>query len=270
MEPTISDPSVQQQFGMRVGIPNAGQLNALETINIRGERSVTLQGRVRRASFDWPAAGGCAAAVRGVPQAARRARARRRARRAVRQESRSASDADVLRRVLAQELVRREGHALHGRQRRQLCDGRAADGFAGHRATCAPRVRSSSPRRPPQETGLGFPTVPQPSRARGCRTATTPYAAWGGQALQSVRHGARAARHELRLRRVRLREYGCVLDLRARLGFVQRAGVAQQRRELPDDARPDDARRHEQPARSATGRASIAAPWRTSQRCSTP
>ena len=44
MEPTISDPSVQQQFGMRVGIPNAGQLNALETLNIRGERSVTCKG----------------------------------------------------------------------------------------------------------------------------------------------------------------------------------------------------------------------------------
>ncbi len=43
MEPTISDPSVQQQFGMRVGIPNAGQLNALETINIRGERSVSCK-----------------------------------------------------------------------------------------------------------------------------------------------------------------------------------------------------------------------------------
>lgn len=43
MEPTISDPSVQQQFGMRVGIPNAGQLNALETINLRGERSVTCK-----------------------------------------------------------------------------------------------------------------------------------------------------------------------------------------------------------------------------------
>jgi Asp-tRNA(Asn)/Glu-tRNA(Gln) amidotransferase A subunit family amidase len=43
MEPTISDPAVQQQFGMRVGIPNAGQLNALETINIRGERSVSCK-----------------------------------------------------------------------------------------------------------------------------------------------------------------------------------------------------------------------------------
>jgi len=43
MESTISDPAVQQQFGMRVGIPNAGQLNALETLNIRGERSVTCK-----------------------------------------------------------------------------------------------------------------------------------------------------------------------------------------------------------------------------------
>ncbi len=44
MEPTVSDPSVSQQMGMRVGIANAGQVNALETINIRGERSVTCKG----------------------------------------------------------------------------------------------------------------------------------------------------------------------------------------------------------------------------------
>lgn len=44
METSVSDPAVQQQMGMRVGIPNAGQLNALETLNIRGERSVTCKG----------------------------------------------------------------------------------------------------------------------------------------------------------------------------------------------------------------------------------
>ena len=44
MEPTASDPAVQQQYGMIVGIPNAGQVNALSTINIRGERSVTCKG----------------------------------------------------------------------------------------------------------------------------------------------------------------------------------------------------------------------------------
>lgn len=44
MEPTASDPSVQQQFGMIVGMPNAGQVNALATLNIRGERSVVCRG----------------------------------------------------------------------------------------------------------------------------------------------------------------------------------------------------------------------------------
>jgi amidase len=43
MEPTASDRMVQQQFGMIVGIANAGQLNALSTLNIRGERSVTCK-----------------------------------------------------------------------------------------------------------------------------------------------------------------------------------------------------------------------------------
>ncbi|MFL6548235.1 MAG: amidase family protein [Povalibacter sp.] len=45
MEKTVSDPSVVAQMGMRVGIPDAGQLNALETLNIRGERSVTCKGK---------------------------------------------------------------------------------------------------------------------------------------------------------------------------------------------------------------------------------
>ena len=44
MEPTASDPRVQQQYGSIVGIPNAGQVNALGTLNIRGERSVTCRG----------------------------------------------------------------------------------------------------------------------------------------------------------------------------------------------------------------------------------
>jgi hypothetical protein len=44
MEATASDPSVHQQYGMIVGIPNAGQVNALATLNIRGERSVTCRG----------------------------------------------------------------------------------------------------------------------------------------------------------------------------------------------------------------------------------
>jgi amidase len=49
MQATASDPSVKQQRGMVAGIPNAGQLSAFETLNIRGERSVTCKGK-----FDAP------------------------------------------------------------------------------------------------------------------------------------------------------------------------------------------------------------------------
>jgi amidase len=54
MEPTASDPSVRQQYGMITGIPNAGQLNALATLNIRGERSVTCRGEFDRHPSEGP------------------------------------------------------------------------------------------------------------------------------------------------------------------------------------------------------------------------
>ncbi|HXO90769.1 MAG TPA: amidase family protein [Stellaceae bacterium] len=54
MEPTASDPSVQQQYGMIVGKPDAGQLNALATLNIRGERSVTCRGEFDRHPSEGP------------------------------------------------------------------------------------------------------------------------------------------------------------------------------------------------------------------------
>ena len=44
MEATASDPEVQQQYGMTVGTPDSGQINALGTLNLRGERSVTCKG----------------------------------------------------------------------------------------------------------------------------------------------------------------------------------------------------------------------------------
>ncbi len=43
MEPTKSDPSVQQQYGMLNGVSDAGQINALSTLNLRGERSVSCK-----------------------------------------------------------------------------------------------------------------------------------------------------------------------------------------------------------------------------------
>lgn len=45
LEPTKSDPSVVQQYGMVVGYSNAGQINALNTLNLRGERSVTCKAK---------------------------------------------------------------------------------------------------------------------------------------------------------------------------------------------------------------------------------
>lgn len=54
MEDTASDPDVQQQYGMIVGVPNAGQVNALATLNIRGERSVTCRGDFDRHPAQGP------------------------------------------------------------------------------------------------------------------------------------------------------------------------------------------------------------------------
>ncbi|MCI0563095.1 MAG: amidase [Nitrososphaera sp.] len=76
METTVSDPSVQQQMGMRVGIPGVGQLNALETINIRGERSVTCKGVCDAPPSSGPLPAGCYSkceAFRQQPDALERA-----------------------------------------------------------------------------------------------------------------------------------------------------------------------------------------------------
>jgi amidase len=54
MEATASDPEAQGQFGMIVGKANAGQLNALATLNIRGERSVTCRGDFDRHPSQGP------------------------------------------------------------------------------------------------------------------------------------------------------------------------------------------------------------------------
>jgi amidase len=54
MEPTMSNPSVQQQYGMITGIPNGKQVNALSVLNIRGERSVTCRGDFDRHPSQGP------------------------------------------------------------------------------------------------------------------------------------------------------------------------------------------------------------------------
>src|SRR5690242_2196974 len=54
MEPTASDPSVKQQYGMIVGKPGNTQLNALAALNIRGERSVVCRGDYDRHPSEGP------------------------------------------------------------------------------------------------------------------------------------------------------------------------------------------------------------------------
>ena len=205
MEATASDPDVQQQFGMIVGIPNAGQVNALGTLNIRGERSVTCKGDFDRHPSLGPAAARRAAGVRVFPPAARRAGARRRARRAVRPQSRSREDADVRRRVLVQGSVRHQGHALDRRRRRGLRHrfpgarpraGRAAAQQGrdhlrqgGEHRIQRPRRRSG---RPPQ-AGQGAAVDARLSAQH-----------LGRQSVQPLRHHALGlARLELRARRCR-------------------------------------------------------------------
>jgi amidase len=76
MEPTVSDPSVQLQYGIITGIRHAGQVNALETINLRGERSVTCKGDFDLAPANGPLPAGAPAACeafRQMPDALERA-----------------------------------------------------------------------------------------------------------------------------------------------------------------------------------------------------
>ncbi len=54
MERTASDPEVFQQYGMIAGKADAGQLNALQTLNLRGERSVTCRGDFDRHPSEGP------------------------------------------------------------------------------------------------------------------------------------------------------------------------------------------------------------------------
>jgi Asp-tRNA(Asn)/Glu-tRNA(Gln) amidotransferase A subunit family amidase len=77
MARTVSDPNVWQQYGMRVGIPNAGQLNAMETVNVRGERSVSCKAECDAHPSTGALPASCPAACnafRAQPDALERAR----------------------------------------------------------------------------------------------------------------------------------------------------------------------------------------------------
>ncbi len=76
MERTASDPGIQQQYGMVAGIPDVRQLNALETLNIRGERSMSCKATCDAAPSSGPLPASCPAACnefRQQPDALERA-----------------------------------------------------------------------------------------------------------------------------------------------------------------------------------------------------
>ena len=117
MERTASDPRAAQQFGMIVGVEKSGQLNALATLNIRGERSVTCKGDFdRHPSLGSlpPAAPPICEYFRHFPDALERA-AELDAMYGRKPGPRK--DADVRCRVLVQGFVRHQGHALDRRGR---------------------------------------------------------------------------------------------------------------------------------------------------------
>ena len=61
MDTTASNPAVQQQFGMLVGLPGSKQLSALNTLNIRGERSVSCSAQCDLAPKDGSLPASCPA-----------------------------------------------------------------------------------------------------------------------------------------------------------------------------------------------------------------
>ena len=128
MEATQSDPNVQQQYGMVVGMTEAGQLNALSTLNLRGERSVTCQAECNRHPSDGGLPARCPAgceAFRQQPDALERAAE-------LDAEYGTNPDLDAMPVYCAvlsvQRRLRHRGHALDRGRRCELRDGRSTQG----------------------------------------------------------------------------------------------------------------------------------------------
>ena len=236
-------PRVQQQFGMRVGMPNAGQVNALETLNIRGERSVTCKGELRSTHpSERPAAG------RRARQCARSFASSRTRSSAPRSSTRSTARNPDLKTMPMYCVVFSLKNWYDAK------DMRATGGNDVNFAMDAPKVRFARRRRPARERRDHLRRR-HGARRRAC--GATARASRDGSArrqlqdgrvgrpgLQSLRHRARAARHEQRLGRLGRGEPRAVLDLRAELGIVQRPRLAQQRRQPADHQGHPDGRRH--------------------------
>ena len=109
MEPTASDPTVQQQYGMIVAKRKAGQVNALATLNIRGERSVTCKGDFDRHPSQGPLPPGAPPVVRALPPIPRRPGTGGGTGRPVREQPGPGSHAHVRRNLFLQRPLRHQG-----------------------------------------------------------------------------------------------------------------------------------------------------------------
>ena len=225
MEANASKPDVQQQFGMIVGIPNGKQLNALGTLNIRGERSVTCWGEFDKHPSRGPLPSGAPPVCeffRHQPDALERAAELDKE---YRPQSRSREDADVWRGVLVQGPVRHQGHALDRRRRRPL-----RHRFSGAR----PRVGRAAPQQGRHHLRQGGKHRIQWPRRRSGRPQQARQGvavdAWlsaqhlGRQSGEPVRHHAFGlARLELGLRRLGQRQLGHGVARRGDARVVPRA-----------------------------------------------
>ena len=270
MEASQSDPDVQLQYGMVVGIPRSRQVNALCTLNLRGERSVTCQAEcdAHPSSGALPAAAPrCARTSGGSP-------------------TRSSARPSSTRSTAATPIS----------PRCRCTAPRSRSRTSSTRATCARRAAPTSATRwtlRPQDS-----TIVAELREKGAiiyakanlvrvqrrqrqprRSGKATTRTYGAGAPQHVgRHRLQPLRHDLRDRRIELgigglgrREPGHVLDLRGDRRLVPPAGVAQRRRRARDDQGPAAVRRRRSaPTRISIAPAFTAARSRTRRSCSTP
>ena len=203
MEPTVSDPGGEAADGHARRHPErrARSMRSRRSTSAASARSPARA--LRRASVDRAAARRRAGGVRGVSQAARRARTRRRARRAVRPQPGPRGAADVLRRHRLQGSV--TTRRTCGRRRTTTshfamdvppfdCDARRAAARQGRdHLRQDPRRTSSTP-------APATPAARPRARTNMARRRPGDQRV-GGPGLQSLRHRARAARIEQRLGR---------------------------------------------------------------------
>ena len=249
MEPTVSDPSVVAQMGMRVGIPDAGQVNALETLNIRGERSVTCKGAFDAHPSTGPLPAGAPAACeefRKQPDALERA-AELDAQYGA--QSRSRRAADVLRRRRVQGSVTTRRTCARRRTTTSTSRWTCRPSIRRSSRSCAPRARSSTRSRVAHEFN-GGPGDPGGAAKpeRNMRAGGQHDSAWSGQPCNPYDTERVVARVERRLRRRDRRQPRDDRHLRAVGRVVPGPGVAQRHRADPDDeGHHARQRRHRQP-----------------------